>query len=270
MLELTNFLDRKSLLADKTEIDDAILDQLYELSEEDVNFESLEKFTNKKYKDLSDSEKNELIKRLETADYKKYKHCYISTSKLLYEKPETLVKEIKALKLLNDLGYIVYLLPFGYARNNQNLLLKSADSIINLQFLEMKTVVSSGPTAGQSSYKDSRKQSNNVILTYTEDISFHNAKDSIWNYINGAKKDLIKNNKEYDFTGEIFFYFEKNNKIMLFDVSKEGEFKQKDIHSFGLKKALPLDERQVVGDVKNKSVELPKTNISLSSDSAIF
>ena len=44
MLELTNFLDRKSLLADKTEIDDAILDQLYELSEEDVNFESLEKF----------------------------------------------------------------------------------------------------------------------------------------------------------------------------------------------------------------------------------
>ena len=266
-LDYTNFLDRKSLIADRKEVDDNLLDYLYELSEEDVNFDSLEKFTDKKYRDLTEQERTELINRLENADYKKYKNCYISTSKLLYEKPETLVKEIKALNVLNELGYTVYLLPYGYARNNQDFLQKSSDSLVHSQFLEMKTVVSSGKSAGQSAYKDSRKQSDNVILSYTENISPHTAMQSLWNYINGAKKDLIEKNEGYDFSGEIILHFEKENKTILYEVNKEGIFIQKNIHDFGVKKALALDESQVVGLFSDKSRPLPENNIHQKSES---
>ena len=46
-----------------------------------------------------------------------------------------------------------------------------------------------------------------------------------------------------------------------FMVRLEGEFKQKDIHTFSLKTALPLKERQVVGEIKNESIKLPNSNI---------
>ena len=263
----TNFLDRKSLLADSKIVTDEMLNVLYELSEEDVNFDSLEKFTEKKYRELNTEERTELIKKLSNADYKLYKNCYISTSKLLYEKPETLVKEIKALNVLNDLGYTVYLLPFGYARNNQEFLQKSADSMLKSQFLEMKTILSTSKNAGQSAFKDSRKQSNNVILSFTEDITPHKAMQSIWNYINGAKKNLIKNNESYDFSGELFLHFEKDNKTVLYEISKEGEFIQKDVHAFGLKKTLTLNESQVVELFSDKTHPLPKFTIQSNPNS---
>ena len=265
--DYTNFLDRKSLLADSKIVTDEMLNVLYELSEEDVNFDSLEKFTEKKYRELNTEERTELIKKLSNADYKLYKNCYISTSKLLYEKPETLVKEIKALNVLNDLGYTVYLLPFGYARNNQEFLQKSADSMLKSQFLEMKTILSTSKNAGQSAFKDSRKQSNNVILSFTEDITPHKAMQSIWNYINGAKKNLIKNNESYDFSGELFLHFEKDNKTVLYEISKEGEFIQKDVHAFGLKKTLTLNESQVVELFSDKTHPLPKFTIQSNPNS---
>lgn len=262
--DLTNFLDRKSLIADRKTIDDHLLNYLYELSEEDVNFESIEKFTDKKFRELNEQERIDLIERLQNADYKQYKNCYISTSKLLYEKPETLIKEVKTLNVLNDLGYSVYLLPYGYARNNQNFLQKSADSITKSQFLELKTVVSSGRNAGQSAFKDSRKQSNNVIISFSEDISPHIAMQNIWNYINGAKKNLVEKNEGYDFSGELFLHFEKNNKTILYEISKEGDLIQKDIHLFGEKKALAPNESQVMGLFSDESHPLPKNNIQSS------
>ena len=262
--DLTNFLDRKSLIADRKTIDDHLLNYLYELSEEDVNFESIEKFTDKKFRELNEQERIDLIERLQNADYKQYKNCYISTSKLLYEKPETLIKEVKTLNVLNDLEYSVYLLPYGYARNNQNFLQKSADSITKSQFLELKTVVSSGRNAGQSAFKDSRKQSNNVIISFSEDISPHIAMQNIWNYINGAKKNLVEKNEGYDFSGELFLHFEKNNKTILYEISKEGDLIQKDIHLFGEKKALAPNESQVMGLFSDESHPLPKNNIQSS------
>ncbi len=262
MTDLTSFLDRKSLLVDRTEITDDVLECLCELSEESVNFSSLEKFTEKKFKDLSDIEKEALIEKLESADYKKYKNCYLSTSKLLFEKSETLIKEIKALNVLNNLGYSVYLLPFGYARNNQDFLQKSADSIANSQFLEFKNVISVKETAGESAFKDSRKQSNNVFLYYENDINEKTAENAIMRYINASKKNLIEKGIDYNYEGEVFFYFGKTGKTRLIELDKEGIGKEKKINSFGIKNIGRAQDSSVVELFSEKSHPLPKNNIA--------
>lgn len=267
MTELTKFADRKSFLADKSELTEEELAQLCELSEEDVDLDSLETFTEKKFKELSEKEREDLAGRLLKAEYKKYKNCWISTSKLLYETPETLTKEAKALDVLGGLGYEAFLLPYGYARNNQKLFMKSAGSLVKGRFLEMKTVVSKGATAGQSAYRDSRKQADSAFITYTEDISPHAAMESLWNYVNGAKAALDKAGKWADFSGEVFLYFEKSGKTMLFEVSSDGKFSQKSVSDFGFKKAPPLEEGRVVEDVEAKPFEPPKENLQQNSNS---
>lgn len=267
MSELTKFTDRKSFLADKSELTEEELAQLCELSEEDVDLDSLETFTEKKFKELSEKEREDLAGRLLKAEYKKYKNCWISTSKLLYETPETLTKEAKALDVLGGLGYEAFLLPYGYARNNQKLFMKSADSLVKGRFLEMKTVVSKGATAGQSAYRDSRKQADSAFITYTEDISPHAAMESLWNYVNGAKAALDKAGKWADFSGEVFLYFEKSGKTMLFEVSSDGKFSQKSVSDFGFKKAPPLEEGRVVEDVEAKPFEPPKESLQQNSNS---
>lgn len=267
MTELTKFADRKSLLADKSELTEEEISQLCELSEEDVDLDSLETFTEKKFKELSEKEREDLAGRLLKAEYKKYKNCWISTSKLLYETPETLTKEAKALDVLGGLGYEAFLLPYGYARNNQKLFMKSADSLVKGRFLEMKTVVSKGATAGQSAYRDSRKQADSAFITYTEDISPHAAMESLWNYVNGAKAALDKAGKRADFSGEVFLYFEKSGKTMLFEVSSDGKFKQKSVLDFGFKKAPPLEEGRVVEDVEAKPFEPPKESLQQNTNS---
>ena len=267
MSELTKFTDRKSFLADKSELTEEELAQLCELSEEDVDLDSLETFTEKKFKELSEKEREDLAGRLLKAEYKKYKNCWISTSKLLYETPETLAKEAKALDVLGGLGYEAFLLPYGYARNNQKLFMKSADSLVKGRFLEMKTVVSKGATAGQSAYRDSRKQADSAFITYTEDISPHAAMESLWNYVNGAKAALDKAGKWADFSGEVFLYFEKSGKTMLFEVSSDGKFSQKSVSNFGFKKAPPLEEGRVVEDVEAKPFEPPKGSLQQNSNS---
>lgn len=261
MTELNNFLDRKSLIADKTEINDEILEQLYELSEEEVNFESLEKFTDKKFRDLSQEERFELIKALEKADYKKYKNCYISTSKLLYEKSETLIKEIKALNVLNDLGYSVYLLPYGYARSNQDLLQKSADSITNHNFLEFKNIISEKPTAGESAFKDARKQSDNMFFYYENLKDKNVAVHAIVRNINASKKELLKQGLSYNYEGEIFFHFQQTGQTMLVSIDKWGYVRDKNILSFGLKNIEAAHDSPVVELFDDKSSPLPDNNI---------
>ena len=263
MENLENFLDRKSLLADKKEVTDELLDYLIELSEEEINFDSIEKFTDKKYRDLTENEKKELITKLENADYKKYKNSFISTSKLLYEKSETLVKEIKALNVLNELGYSVYLLPFGYARNNQNFLQKSTDSIFEHRFLEMKSISSDGKNAGYNAYRESRKQADNVILSFEKDVSPKIALNNVQRSLNISKRTYDENNIQADMSGYVFLHFEKTNETELFEIDKNGRTKKIELNSFGLKNTREsINDSQVEVEVKNESIEQPSANIS--------
>ncbi len=264
------FFDRKSFLADKTVITDEDISYLLEFEPEEINYKSIERFTDKKFKDMSEEEKSNLITRLENADYKKFKNGWISTSKLLYETSETLAKEIKTLNVLNNLGYSVYLLPFGYSRNNQDFLQKSTDSILEHRFLEMKSISSDGKNAGYNAYRESRKQANNVILSFEKDVPSNIALNNVQRSLNISKHIYDENNETVDMSGYVFLHFEKNNETELFEIDKNGRTKKVELNSFGLKNTREsTKDSQVEVEVKNNSIEQPSLSISFGEKLSI-
>lgn len=256
------FLDRKSLLADKKELTDNDIDTILELSSEEINISSLENFTHKKFNDLSISEKADLISKLENADYKKYKNSFLSTSKLLYEKSETLSKEIKILKTLDELNYSIYLLPYGYARNNQDFMQKTTDSILKHKFLEMKSVSSSGKNAGYNAFRESKKQAENAILSFEQDISPETALNNIQRSLGAMIKGYKERGLNYDMSGSVFLHFEKTGVTKLYEINKDGKTKELNVKAFGLKNARELDKNsQVEAEVTAKPIEQPMNTI---------
>lgn len=257
------FLDRKSLLADKKELTDNDIDTILELSSEEINISSLENFTHKKFNDLSISEKADLISKLENADYKKYKNSFLSTSKLLYEKSETLSKEIKILKTLDELNYSIYLLPYGYARNNQDFMQKTTDSILKHKFLEMKSVSSSGKNAGYNAFRESKKQAENAILSFEQDISPETALNNIQRSLGAMIKGYKERGLNYDMSGSVFLHFEKTGVTKLYEINKDGKTKELNVKAFGLKNTRELDKNsQVEAEVTAKPIEQPMNTIT--------
>lgn len=218
-LSETSLTSRANIISGKTELNSEELYQLVELKHEYSSEHKLEKFTDKEYSSLNSEEKNSLIENLLKADYLKYKNCYIARSKLLYDTSETLAKEIAIIDKLDNLGYQVYLLPYGYARDSMNCFLKSADSITNGDFLEFKTVISTGKNAGQSVYRDSRKQANNVFISLLNETS----EDKVVNNIYSSIREAKRNENKCDFEGLVFLNFEKDNdRTVLYSFDKEG------------------------------------------------
>lgn len=211
--------NRIDLLNGKTELSQDELYQLVEFKQEYTSNDTLEVFTNKKYRELDNKEKKELVDKLLKSDYLKYKNCYISRSKLLYDSSETLEKEITILEKLNNLGYEVYLLPYAYARDSMNCYLKNADSITNGEFLEFKTVVSTGKNAGQSVYRDARKQADNVFISLKNELS----EEKVINNIYATIKESKKHGQANSFEGLVFLNFEQdNNRTVLYNFDKDG------------------------------------------------
>ena len=211
--------NRIDLLRGKTELTQEELYQIVEFKQEYVSNDKLEVYTDKKYRELNQTEKKELIDKLLKADYLKYKNCFISRSKLLYDSSETLEKEITILEKLNNLGYEIHLLPYGYARDSMNCYLKNADSITNGDFLEFKTVVSTGKNAGQSVYRDARKQADNVFISLKNECS----EEKIINNIYATIKETKKQNLSNSFEGLVFLNFEQDNdRTVLYNFDRDG------------------------------------------------
>lgn len=240
---------RIQYLEGKNELTDEDLAVVIEFRHEYPDISSLKKYTDKKYRDLTEKEKQELISSLLSDDeYLRYKNCYIAKSKLLYDSSETLIKETAALFRLNDLGYEVYLLPYAYARDNMNFFQKSADSVADGDFLEMKSVVSTGDRAGQSNYRASRQQADNVFLSFVNDIAEEKAVNNIFREIQGIKESNRRNGVEDNFKGYVFLNFERTGKTNFYEVSKNGTMRQVEITEHGrLKKykGTALDSSQV-------------------------
>ncbi len=259
---------RVSLLGNKANLSEEELAEIIDMPHENININLLKKYTTKKYRDLSDSEKTTLIKELLTEEpYIKYKNCWISKSKLLYDTSETLAKETVALSRLSDLGYEVYLLPYAYARDSMNCYQKSADSITKGDFLEMKSVVSTGDRAGQSSYKSSRLQADNVFISFVNDISEEKAIKNIHREIDGQKKSNQEKELENNFQGYVFLNFEKTGKTNLYKVSKDGivnKIEKTNYEQSKKSKGTAHDSSQVAADPMSKhgsplSISIPQT-----------
>lgn len=271
-------MDRIECLKNRKEINDEEIFEILKIKHEYADMKLLKTYTNKNFKDLSILEKQNLIHSLiYDEEYIKYKNCYIAKSKLLYDTKETLQKEIAVVSKLNDFGYTVYLLPYGYARNKMNCFQKSADSILEGDFLEIKTVISTGKSAGESAYKDARLQANNVFLSIVNETSEKKIINNIYRFI-GQIKNITKNKKsENDFSGNLFIDFEKLQKVFIYTISKTGDVSKRKAFNYANNKKsreLVYTSSQVVenpitkygsslieAEVTNKSIEQPLQNI---------
>lgn len=260
---------RYSIIGNKKEITKEELDEIIEYNPESIDIKSLKKYTEKKYIDLSKEEKNSLINDLLKDDYLKYKNCYISRSKLLYDSSETLLKEVSILDKLNDMGYEIYLLPYAYARDKMDCYQKSTDSISDNKFLEFKTTPSTGKNAGLNAYKSSRLQAENVFISLINETSEQRVINNIYGYINESKR---KSETEKNFEGFVFLNFEKDNKIVLYNFDKEGkavrldnpshENLQKFLQEVEFKKDKGIkNDSQVLENPTNERSSLPNKNI---------
>lgn len=212
-------INRFTLVGNKTSITKEELEEIVEYKHEYAKPGELKKYTEKSFRNLSQSEKESLIDELLKDDYVQYKNCHIARSKLLYDSSDTLIKEITILDKLNDLGYEIYLLPYSYARDSMNCYQKSADSISDLAFIEFKTAISTGKNAGQSVYKDARTQADNVFISFVNETSEQKVINNIYSTIKESKKV----NKNYNFEGLVFLNFEKDNdRTVLYHFDKDG------------------------------------------------
>lgn len=250
------FQTREQYLSGKTELTDEDIANIIELKHDYPNNEKLKKYTDKSFRDLSDVEKCLLIRSLlEDEEYLKFKNCYIAKSKLLYDASETLIKETNALSNLNELGYEVYLLPYAYARDGMNCYHKSADSITAGEFLEMKSVISTGERAGQSSFEAARHQANNIYLSIVNDVPEEMIINNIFRSIGQIKQGNMGKGMGYNFEGKLILHFEKTNQTSLYHLSKDGyakKIEQPDFEHFKKIKGTEINSSQVVRNPMQK------------------
>lgn len=262
--------NRFTLVGNKTSITKEELEELVEYKHEYANQDELKKYSEKDYHSLSADEKKNLIEELMQDDYVQYKNCHIARSKLLYDSSDTLIKEISIIDKLNDLGYEVYLLPYGYARDSMNCYLKSADSITNGNFLEFKTVISTGKYAGQSVYTEGRKQADNIFISLLNETSEQKVVNNIYKVINEKKRLSKITDKEEDFSGLVYLNFEKdNNRTVLYQFDREGKALRLDNPTYeNLKKCLSdIAITQVQENPATEHGSSPTTNILQELDS---
>ena len=244
--------NRFDCIEGKTELTDENIAEIIDFHHEYPDMSSLKIYTDKKYRDLTQKEKESLITSLLTEEeYLKYKNCYIAKSKLLYDSSETLIKETSALSRLNDLGYEVYLLPYAYARDNMNFFQKSADSITAGDFLEMKSVVSTGKRAGQSAFESARHQADDIFLSLVSETSEEKIINNIYGSIGQIKKENAKKGISESFRGNLILNFEKTNETYLYRISDDGivtKIESANFSQFKKIKGTAYDSSQVLGN----------------------
>lgn len=270
--------NRLDCLKGKTKLTQDDIDCLIEFKNEHPNMLSLMRYTGKNFRELSLIERRQLLECLIYGhewlpdagcydEYIRYKNCYIATSKLLYDTSDTLLKETAALSRLSDLGYVVYLLPYGFARNGIGCFQKAADSITFGEFLELKSVTSTGKAAGESAYKDARAQANNVYISIVNENSEEKILNNIYRAIGRIKQDNKVNGMEDNFSGTVFLNFEQTGETFLYQVASNGVItKMKDVspECFQKIKAAVQNSRQVVADpmTLHQHGGLPNANIA--------
>lgn len=169
--------------------------------------------TEKEFLELNTNELEELKTKLKTEIYCEIDNVKVSVERKETSSPEIFEKEMKAAKILANLGYEVYLLPENFAmKNNQNR--SFADSLTNNRFLDFKQVEGFNP--GRD-YKKSMSQGDDVFLYIVQDLSkaeiIKNIKEN-QKYVSSRRKSLKSN---------VFVHFSTTNETTLLKINKKGD-----------------------------------------------
>ena len=229
MLEKDLKITRSEYLNGKTALTDEDIINLLDLPPEKESRKDLKSYTDKNYSDFENDEAS--LQRLtenliNNSDYFLYRGSYIAKSKLLYEQSVTLCNEIPTLVIGQEIKESFYLLPYGYAKDNNQKLKKFADALDENAFTDIKRLYG---TNIKNTYKKSKEQGKNVFyIISATDLSLSQSRGKLGFLINNDVK------QGRDPSGKYYLYSENESSLIYLEVDKDGFFREE--RNFDLKK----------------------------------
>ena len=229
MLEKDLKITRSEYLNGKTALTDEDIINLLDLPPEKESRKDLKSYTDKNYSDFENDEAS--LQRLtenliNNSDYLLYRGSYIAKSKLLYEQSVTLCNEIPSLVIGQEIKESFYLLPYGYAKDNNQKLKKFADALDENAFTDIKRLYG---TNIKNTYKKSKEQGKNVFyIISATDLSLSQSRGKLGFLINNDVK------QGRDPSGKYYLYSENESSLIYLEVDKDGFFREE--RKFDLKK----------------------------------
>ena len=229
MLEKDLKITRSEYLNGKTALTDEDIISLLDLPPEKESRKVLKSYTDKNYSDFENDEAS--LQRLtenliNNSDYFLYRGSYIAKSKLLYEQSVTLCNEIPTLVIGQEIKESFYLLPYGYAKDNNQKLKKFADALDENAFTDIKRLYG---TNIKNTYKKSKEQGKNVFyIISATDLSLSQSRGKLGFLINNDVK------QGRDPSGKYYLYSENESSLIYLEVDKDGFFREE--RNFDLKK----------------------------------
>ena len=229
MLEKDLKITRSQFLEGKTSLTDEDIISLLDLQPEKESRTDIKSYTDKNYSDFEndDASLQRLTENLiNNSDYLLYRGSYIAKSKLLYEQSVTLCNEIPSLVIGQEIKESFYLLPYGYAKDNNQKLKKFADALDENAFTDIKRLYG---TNIKNTYKKSKEQGKNVFyIISATDLSLSQSRGKLGFLINNDVK------QGRDPSGKYYLYSENKSSLIYLEVDKDGFFREE--RNFDLKK----------------------------------
>ena len=210
-------MTRSAYLEGKTELTDEDIIALLDLPSEKYDNNFINHYTDKTYKDLRDvpEEISKLVGILKSKpEYLKYHNTYISKTKILFEQSSTLYNEIPCLIVLNELNKSAYLLPYEFAKGDNDNVRAFADSLKEDVFTDFKRVFAAKI---KKSLEGGMKQGQDLfVIINNENLEKGMIKEQLENY-----EDRRSHKK-----GLFLFYSEKDYKCYSFEFDEKGILKE--------------------------------------------
>mgnify|MGYP006916078652 CR=1 FL=1 len=175
-------------------------------------------YTDKDFRDLSPAERESLKIRLQAARYTVVDGVFVAENRAKYEAARDFKKELKACKVLHEWGHTVYLLPFDYARDETGNQKKSADTLTDGEFLELKET----DRNIRGNYNKAIGQGKDVLLYITGDVDKQFAVNEMMREIGNIRKQKDAGKKNIDFEGNVYIYLEKRAELLLLRIKTSG------------------------------------------------
>ena len=172
-----------------------------------VNTEKKKKHITKDVVDLTEQEKNNLIKLLTKEPTVIIDGIKVHRAKLNKPNKKQFEIELEQCKVLKTKGYDVFLLRENYGNG------KIADTITNGSFLELKNT----PENVGDNYSKGRSQGFNVFIKVDEPMTVETAIGEIF----GKLKEKVKNHSK-KIEGKVCLLMDKTNKYVELDINKKG------------------------------------------------
>lgn len=196
----------------------------YLVRQNEQTADDIEAFTDKDFRDLSPAERADLKVRLRAARYVTIDGVFVAENRPRHEAARDFAKELKACKVLCAWGHTVYLLPFDFARDADGNQKKSADTLTDGEFLELKET----DRNIRGNYNKAIGQGKDVLLYVTGDVDRRFALNEMMREIGNLRKQQQAGKKRVDLAGKVYIYLERRREMLLLRIKTSGVIREGD------------------------------------------